>query len=196
MHGLNKARSHGKTPRSWPSQLTVLSVIRAATSSSLRNPVCSLGPRGKMWPCRQRTILQRPGKPEDTMRWTLSMLCPDSLVSPNSPPPPLPVCFCLQCLHLRLFFGDEEMNSSSGYWNGYGGNKKAQSLHLKSSSGDYLGKALKTSEFPAGPGWDYRLPAFAWNYTITWLALPPIFYWFLLFIIVPLVLFEFPEVNA
>lgn len=87
MHGLNKARSHGKTPRSWPSQLTVLSVIRAATSSSLRNPVCSLGPRGKMWPCRQRTILQRPGKPEDTMRWTLSMLYPDSLVSPNSTPP-------------------------------------------------------------------------------------------------------------
>ena len=191
MHGLNKARSHEKTPRSWPSQLTVLSVIQAATSSSLGNSVCSLGPCGKMRPCRQRTILQRPGKPEDTLRWTPSMLCPDSLVSPNSPPPPLPVCFCLQCLHLRLFgdvFQATGMTTERI--------RKPNLFTLSPQVGTTLGKHLRPQSSLQDQGEaTVSLPLPEIAPLLGWLFLL-FFYWFLLFVIVPLVLFEFPEVNA
>lgn len=135
----------------------LLSVIEVAPFHSMCNAVYSLGLRSKMWPWRQKPILQRPGQPEDTMRWTVSKLCSDPLtgsVAPNLPPSfnacnwdsSLEVCLqaagaassvCL--LELGVLW---EWNLGND-WRGRGmceGNRKAQSIHLKSSRPDYFGK--------------------------------------------------------
>lgn len=89
VHRLHKTPSHGKT---------VLSVIPTATSSSLPDAACSLGPCGRMQPCRQRTVLRGPGRPEDTVRGTLPMLCQTPAAPCRLRVPPSPA--------RKLFFGD------------------------------------------------------------------------------------------